>query len=294
LSGHTLGSRRRVGQNPVFAFLPRILEGSACRPCRTLKRPSDFSPIRYLLTQPACLHVSVLQYYAILAYPKSTECSKRRSFIEAMAAMRFKEFAIQLGSRKNVPASYRRFKKEKMLCGIRLGNSRLQRRVSAALMAWGICTSGERYRYEAPTPDGKIGIEIRAPNSVKKAIELYLKNKDVCLEESSAAANVAHRIWAESFPVLHLAVTTPIVQKIFHAQIFDGHPPTSEEIAKDFFDSVHKPEWLPKALDDAEKALPILGSRLKTDSNKARDLGFNPEKVIRLLPTDDSSKAYRL
>lgn len=240
---------------------------------------------------------SVLLYYAVLAYPDSNDLKRRRSFFEAMAAMRFKEFAIQMRSRKGIPPYYSGYKKEKMLGGINLGWSRMERRIHAALIGWCVCLSEREYRYPAPTPDGKIGLILRGPNSVKKAIRMYVENRQsgpdaVHLESESAAANAAHRIWAKSFPVLHLAMANPVTLKIMEAQV-NKESVTSELIARAFFDSVHDTGWLRKALEDAEDLKLDLRERLGTQPNDRRELGYKPEQAIALLPTEDPRLAYR-
>ena len=239
----------------------------------------------------------VLLYYAVLAYPDSSEWHKRRAFVDSMVAMRFREFVVQGAKRSAVPPDFRRFKREKMLCGINLGWKRVQRRIDAAIMGWCICLNGRSYPYDAPTPEGKIGLVLRGPKTVNEMIRTYLANRcgtpdAVNLQEESALANISHRVWAESFPVLHIAMANPITVKIVEDKV-NSVRPTEKQIAKDLFDSIHQPTWLFKALEDAEALKCTLRERLGIDAGDSRDFGFKPETAIRLLPTEDPSIAFR-
>jgi hypothetical protein len=260
---------------------------------------TDVAETRYIdVREPGGPVGGVFVYYAVLAYPCRAEWPKRRKFVETIAAMRYRELTIQGGGREQVPTFFRRFKREKMLSGINLGWKRIERRISAGIMAWCVCLNERRYPYSAPTPDGKVGIELRGPNTVNKAIHAFVANRQsspnpVYVAIEPARANVAHRVWAESFPVLHLAMSNPITVKIVEAQV-NHEVPSSKQIAKDFFDSMHEPGWLCKALEDAEKLKLDLRERLGVDPNDPRGLGYKPEKAISLLPTEDPSQAYRL
>jgi hypothetical protein len=240
---------------------------------------------------------AVLLYYAVLAYPGHNEWPKRRVFIEAMVAMRFREFAVQGARREHIPLFYRRYKREKMLCRIRLGWSRVDRRISAAIMGWCIYLNQKHHRFETPTVDGKVGIYLRGPNTVNDVIRTFVasrqnSSKPTHLESESAAANVAHRIWAESFPVLHLAMENPITLKIVEAQV-SGRQVAEKEMAKDLFDSVHEPTWLRGTLEDAENLKSVLPEKLGTHSDDPRGLGYRSERAISLLPTEYPALTYR-
>lgn len=238
----------------------------------------------------------VLLYYAVLAYPDSSDWHKRRAFVDSMVSMRFREFVVQGARRREIPPDFR-IKREKMLCGISLGGKRVERRISAGVMGWCICLNERSYRYDVPTPDGKIGLVLKGPKTVKEVIRAYLANRrssldPVNLEEQSAMANIAHRVWAESFPVLHIAMANPITVKIVEDQV-NAVRPTGEQIARDLFDSIHQPTWLRKALEDAEELKCTLRERLGVDPADPRGLGFKPETAVRLLPTEDPLIACR-
>jgi hypothetical protein len=259
--------------------------------------PAGAETIYLNVQEPSGPPISALLYYAVLAYPGRDEWQKRRSFLEAMAAMRFKEFAIQKGNRKGIPREFSGFKKEKMLGGISLGWKRVDRRIHAGIMGWCICLNEKFHPYEAPTPDGKEGVVFRGPNTVNKVVRAYVEGRQhssdgVHLALEPALANVAHRIWAESFPVLHIAMSNPFTIKIVETQVNTG-PPTAKQIAKDFFNSIHETGWLRKALEDAEQLKLDLRERLGIDPGDPRSLGFYPERAISLLPTEDLSLAYR-
>lgn len=117
---------------------------------------ADASEVIHINVQePSGPIAGVLMYYAVLAYPKREEQSKRRSLVEAFAAMRFREFAIQGADRKGIPAVFRRFKREKVLTRTNLGWKRIERRIHAGIMGWCLYLNGKQLEYSTPTPDGR-------------------------------------------------------------------------------------------------------------------------------------------
>lgn len=239
----------------------------------------------------------VLLYYVVLAYPERSDWQKRRAFFDAMVAMRFREFVVQGAARhKDIPPGFK-LKREKMRCGFNLGWKRVERRISAGIMGWCICLNGKSYPYDVPTIDGKIGLILKGPNTVKDVVRAYFVNRQsspeaVNLEKESAMANIAHRVWAESFPVLHIAMENPVTLKIVETQVKSG-PPSPAEIANDLFDSIHRPGWLREALEEAENLKPSLCDLLGTNQDDPRGLGFKAETAISLLPTEDPLLAFR-
>lgn len=254
--------------------------------------------LRIDVREPAGPVGGVLLYYAILAYPERNDWQKRRAFVDSMVAMRFREFIVQGAARhKDIPPGFK-FKREKMLCGIRLGWKRVERRIHAGVMGWCIYLNEEHHLYAAPTTDGKVGIVLHGPNTVNKVIRAFIASRQVSSEPvhvalEPAIANVAHRVWAESFPVLHVAMENPITIKIVEALVRKD-PITAKQIAKDFFDSIHQPSWLRSAIEDAENLKLILAEQLGVDLDDPRGLGYRPERAISLLPTEDPVLAYRL
>ena len=251
--------------------------------------------VHILVREPSGPLGGVLWYYAALAYPTSSEWPKRRKFVEAMMAMRFKELAVQTGSRKRIPPYFRRFKREKMLCGISLGWKRVARRIDAAVMGWCICLNGKQHPYPVPTPDGKLGVILHGPNTVKTAVRAYVESRQMAPDPvfvaiEPALANVSHRVWAETLPVLHVAMSNPTTVKIIEAQA-NNVPLAKGQVAKDLFDSIHEPAWLRKAIEDAEDLRLTLRQRMGTEPDDRRKSGFRPDTAMRLLPTDDPSKA---
>jgi hypothetical protein len=255
--------------------------------------------IRVYIGEPSGPIGGVLLYYAVLAYPQASERPKRREFVEAMISMRIREYAVQgAAKRSDIPPQYRRYKREKMLSRINLGWKRVERRIHAAVMGWCIYLNEKQYPYATPTPEGKVGIILRGPNTVNDVVRAFVASRQnssnpVHLESESAVANVMHRVWAESLPVLHIAMQNPITIKIVEAQVNFG-PPSEKQIAKDLFDSVHEPSWLRGAIEDAENLKLVLPEQLRTSPDDPRGLGYRIERAIRMLTTEDPFLAYRL
>jgi hypothetical protein len=239
----------------------------------------------------------VLMYYAVLAYPKRVELLKRRALIEAIAAMRFREFAKKGGSWNDIPVAFRRLKREKLLTKTNLGWKRIERRINAGVMGWCICLNGKYLRYSVPTPEGKVGLFLQGPQTVSEVIGTYIEQRHVSdrvhLDPQAAFANVAHRVWAESQPVLHLAMSNPVTLKIIEAQISKALI-TPKQIAEEFFASIHEPTWLRKALEDGERLKVDLIEQFKPDPDDHRNRGYKPALAITVLPTEDPAQATRI
>lgn len=258
---------------------------------------SDAELIRISVREPSGPIIGVLMYYAVLAYPNLAERLKRRELIQAMGAMRFREFAIQGASWKDIPVAFRRFKREKMLTRTNLGWKRIERRINAGVMGWCICLNGKQLRYPAPTPEGKIGMVLQGPRTVSEVIRTYIDQRHasdgVHLAPEAAFANVAHRVWAESLPVLHLAMSNPVTIKIIEAQI-NGDLITPQQIAKELFASIHEPAWLRSALEYGENLKVELLDQLRPNPEDPRIRGYRRERALTVLPTEDQSQATRL
>jgi len=278
---------------------PCVSQSSADNDILSGAAPADSPEKIYVnVLEPSGPFGGVLLYYAILAYPDRSERQKRREFVEALVAMRFREFAVQGASRKDIPPYYRSFKREKMLSRVNLGWKRVERRIHAGIMGWCIYLNEKQYRYPTPRPDGKVGIILRGPNTVNKVVRAFVASRQggsdpVHLAVEPALANVTHRVWAESLPVLHIAMENPITIKIVEAQVWTG-PPSGKQIAKDLFDSIHEPRWLRETLEDAENLKSVLPEKLGTHSDDPRGLGYRSERAISLFPTEYPALAYRL
>jgi hypothetical protein len=226
--------------------------------------------------------VGVIAYYAVLAYPKRTEAAKRPAFSDALIAIWMKEFARGLG-RKNVPTFYTGYKNEKIWGGLRPGLKRLARRLSAGIIGWSVVLGGG---WEALGPSGMVELFVPGPTTIDGAIRGYVGQRGTDEETETAAKNAMHRVWAESLPVLHLAMKNPIVVRTEEARLNGKEGPPSEPrfIDEDLLNSIFDPQWLRESLEGAEELRPTLGDLLGTNPNDRLYRGFRPENAIRLLP----------
>jgi hypothetical protein len=257
--------------------------------------PSRWEPASAAETIPINVQdprVGVFVYYAVLAYPKKDELAKRRALVDAMRVMRVKGFAHQIGGRKNIPPAYTSFKNEKIYGAMRRGAKRLARRFMAGTAAWSIVLNEQRFRFDAPLPNGQVGRVLSGSKSVNKAMSALVKQQGNTREfgDSEAVRNITQRVWAESLPVLHLAMHNPIVVRTVEEQVNSGVIAPRLELSRALFGSIYEPEWLSKALGDAEELRLTLGDAMGTDPGDHLGRGFRPEKAIRLVPTEDPSK----
>jgi len=242
----------------------------------------------YINVQYPC--VGVLAYYAVLAYPKRSEIAKREAFFIAMKARRTKEY-VQLirGIRKGIPSIYTRLKNEKIEGAMRRGWARLVKRIKAGVCGWCVALNERSFLFDAPTPEGQAGFVLHGPNTVSKVMRALVDG--VPGDPKEAAARASHRIWAESLPVLHLAMRNRVTVKIVRELMNSGGTSASKtsasrQINKELLDSTYDTDWLRESLEGAEELRLILGDRLGTDPHDRLGRGFRPESAIRLLPTE--------
>ena len=185
--------------------------------------------------------IGVLVYYGVLAYPKPTELAKRVQFAAAMAAMRVKRFAAEIGSRENIPTRFTRFKNEKIKGAKNLAFKRLAKRLGAGQIASLVCV-----RKIQPYD----GVVLPGASTLNKMMQIYVEkqqNREIEWDDP-ALPNAKHRVWAESLPVLHLAMTNPITVKIVGEILNHRLNARSKDIERELLDSHHEPDWLREAL----------------------------------------------
>ncbi len=231
--------------------------------------------------------MGVIAYYAVLAYPKRSELEKRVAFSKALIATWMKAFAGGLG-RKSVPNFYTGFKNEKIEGTLRLGFRRLARRLSAGTIGWSIVLGGT---WEGSGPDGTAEVVVPGPCTIDQAMRGYVGRRGTDEETETAVKNTTHRVWAESLPVLHLAMKNPIVVRIMEDRLNSKGACASKPtfIDEDLLNSIYEPQWLRESLEGAEELRPTLGDRLGNDPHDPLGRGFKPEEALRLLPAVEPS-----
>lgn len=232
--------------------------------------------------------VGVLAYYAVLAYPKRSEMAKREAFFMAMKAMRIKEFAeIVPGVRKNIPPIYTGLKNERIYGAIRRGWGRLLRRIRAGVAGWCVVLNEKPFLFDAPELTGERGFILRGPNTVNKVLNAIVAGGSG--DPNEATANAVHRIWAESLPVLHLAMRNPVTVKIVEELVNSGDTNASEtsasrQLNKALLDSIYETGWLRQSLEVAEELRLTLPGLLGTKTDDHLNRGFKSEFATRLIP----------
>ncbi len=231
--------------------------------------------------------VGVIAYYAVLAFPKRSESAKRATFSHALTATWMKAFAQRLG-RKNVPTFYTGFKNEKIRTTLRLGLNRLARRLGAGTVGWSLMLSGT---WKASGSDGKVEVAISGPSTLDQAMRSYVGRHRTDQQTETAVKNARRRVWAESLPVLHLAMKNPIVVRMIQARLNGAVADATKRtfIDEDVLNSIYEPQWLQESLEGAEELRLILGDRLGTNPNDTLGRGFKLENAVRLLPAVEPS-----
>ena len=234
-------------------------------------------------TEGRSVLTGAMSYVAILAYPGRQEWPLRAAFFDASRAWYLKR-AIKRGyPRKNVLRSYTSVTNKKIDQTLFKGFSRIQkRRVPAAMAANAIILDGVSFgpfNFPIEGVPGGIpvgGMTINSPNNVNRAMRYIMrmieKRDGISRDEKSLLDNIYHRVWADTLPVLHLAM--PVAERM--NELFK-----EENEIRLFSD----PSWLPLAIFYAEFYLAgILPKKIPYDPKK--DQGFNPNQAVQLFPKE--------
>jgi hypothetical protein len=258
------------------------------KPPNAPQPPENISPAETIVINLKDLRVGALKYYSVLAYPNRTEMAKRDSFFSALVARQLKEFTeIDPKLRKEIPGRFRSIKNEKIDGAMRRGFGRLLRRIRAGTAGWCLVFNGNPMLFDAPMPEGRVGFIFQGPNTVNEVMRVLVG--DAPGDPKEAVANAAHRIWAESLPVLHLAMRNPVTIKIVEDNVNKEKNIVSSEINQQLLNSTYEAGWLAGTLTQAEKLRLALAGLLKTDPNDHLGRGFRVENAIRLVPLEGPS-----
>lgn len=221
---------------------------------------------------------SVLQLFAVLAYPHISEKVRRGPFAMALRATVYR--VPILNQRKNkhdsaairaiTPPAYRQ--KTRALQGVlNKGFKSVTRRLYAGNMAARFYYENLPIPYKTPSASGTAGLVTLGPKSVREALKDVVRVKQehgIYREADDAAENERKYMWLPSMPVLHLCI---VLFGIIH-----GFPEGTSNEAR-FFDLVKRPEWLEGALLRAERIRLLLCNSVPE---------FNPDRALRLLPSE--------
>jgi hypothetical protein len=251
---------------------------------------SEAAETRFIPTEGINAYHGASVFLAVIAYPERSEWPKRKEFVTAARAFGLKDYIAHGGNRKMILPKFRRLKNEKIAGILSKAVRRMAARLSAASMAMCMILDGAKIPFEESLPGKPVGVVLRGPNSVFKAANALLRDREahqgVYLEPHSGAANILHRRWVSSLPVLHLALALPVhkfaVATLKQAGASGALRELSVELALLW---IYKPDWLGQALAYAEKMRHMLPVRIPP---------FRLENAISLLPTEDLTQAYLL
>jgi hypothetical protein len=232
----------------------------------------------------------VILYYAFLAYPHSAEKERRLAFARALEAFRYKNCGAK---RVAIPATYRKLKSEKVMDAMNMGFRRIAlRRMNAAQIAHILCFNEQEIPNPDPKPGGPDRVILHIEDGQKKLVDTlnkaagtyveYAASRGRHLENESALANVKHRYWADSLPVLHLATA------LWHELPCWEQACTSAAVMKQVLRwGIWNIDWLERALAFAEgwRLSPVVHDRIPT---------FVPENAISLRAIADPSEPFGL
>jgi hypothetical protein len=216
-------------------------------------------------------------FFATLAYMNQVE--EREKFILAVRSSQRKGLMKPHGIRlpDNLRTAFPRMRGRKAEGAWNMGRKRIHHRIRMGSLGWAVFAGdGIRFLYSEPTLDGKIGVELHGVGSLTEGVKEILRQKrksgahyvDPEAYPNPSAANEMH-FWAESMPVLHLAMAV--------YTRFQGFAPNLSDDDK-LFCLLHTSEWLFDTLKFAEQIRPILHDRIPR---------FDPNKALRLIPAEN-------
>lgn len=220
-------------------------------------------------------HLGAAAYLAVLAYPSKGEWDKRTAFVEAWKACLLKKYAnnfpIRSHKRYTIYAKYRKLPNQKINNVINNGVNRIATRRFTAdrICREQIYLSPSAIRTMAQALGMVFGArhaDVRHPKGNIRAVQ----GREAARHGGDArfpTAREKSRIWAESKPVLHLAMAL-----------------TEECLRRDGFDPfglVNSPDWVGPAIARAGEISRML-SVLNSDASGGISLNIN--EIIELTP----------
>jgi hypothetical protein len=238
---------------------------------------------RYVCVSGTHAPDGVRSFVAVLAYPSRRDWTKRKQFVMALRALDYRRFVREGGARRDVPAAIQRIKSQQIVGQLNRGFRKIGQRLSAGSVAYSMIFSGKRIRYDSPALDGPVGMEVRAPKTVTDALNELLKSKaqntaKPYFDSGAALSNAMHRIWAESLPVLHLAIMLFQVVESYNSK-------SSLPLGEILPCLILRHGWFGSGLISAESLRTRLHQAVPT---------FKLRKAVRLLPTENAARAYLL
>ena len=198
-------------------------------------------------------HLGAAKYLSVIAYPIREEWSDRNKFVEACIAYSSKLYVRRGGDRRKIKQKYLQARPRDIDSRIRMGIERIRKlRLPAAWIAIRImlrCVEGP--------------IWCSGPENIAQGVKMMQdfigkpNNK-----RDAELCSFYNRMWAESLPVIHLAV--PIHWK-FLELLAEGKE----------LQMIADPSWLPSAMRNAEALREYIPQFIHT---------FDPRSAIRLVP----------
>lgn len=223
--------------------------------------------------QPMATFYSAPFFLAVIAYPDQRE--KRERFVEALHAFWRRQFIDQRDFRipTTLQSVFPRMRSRKIDGVVGMCMRRVCHRVRMGSVGWSLFAgTGIRIPYDAPAPNGAIGLELHGLSTLTEAVRQMLDQRNrrgtftgdrTKTAHNPAIANDMH-IWSESLPVLHLAMA--LFSKV---KEFDEGLSFDERL----FVLIHDTAWLDTTLSVAEGILPLLSLRIPQ---------FDADRAIRI------------
>lgn len=173
-------------------------------------------------TEGKAAHLGAIGYLAVLAYPNRSEWRMRDQFVEACKAL-----LLGIAIKRGLPPSevYPRFRKlrdREIHSRVQHGSDRIyDRRLVAAVLA------------------GRMMLDLKRPMRISRLVQslVGMPPSSVKMDLKSQVDNRLHRLWAESLPVLHLALV--VARRL-------------QENSDNLMRLVYQPAWVSPAIENAE------------------------------------------
>ncbi len=220
---------------------------------------------------------SVLQFFALLAYPHVSERPERDKAAEVLHAAMYKariwDRRHDRSIRMRLPLADRQMKIRVIQQQLSKWKKRINRRLCAGNQAARFYYKGRFIPFITPQSSACAGIYIDGPRTTRESLKDLVteaEKKGIYRGRDDAVENERKQMWLPSMPVLHLCL---IMFEMVHK--FDR----GTDFEKITFELHAHPEWLHDALLRAEGLRMVLHECVPENR-------FDPNKAVRMLPTE--------
>ncbi|PCJ72020.1 MAG: hypothetical protein COA62_05570 [Rhodobiaceae bacterium] len=225
------------------------------------------------------LRESVLALYAVIAYPERSDIPKRNNLVAAGKAWLTKAYIRNGGDRSKTVPRFRQTPNQQIDGQLNMAFGRIyKRRIRAALIADQIIMREfgfggdtlESARFTLVDPDGRgwrFSPTEQDPTQ-RATVTSVIRDFSHQLGGAENTSNTMHRVWAESLPILHLAMQLKVEM---------SKPYPGDGTRHKLLSLLVNPDWISDALWEAERRRIMVCAMM---------LKIGPQHMVRIMPKE--------